>query len=114
LANYNKFIGVGNLTRDPEMRFTQNGSGLCKFGLAINRKRKGSDDKTLFLDCTAFDSDNYKRAELITRYCEKGSPLLVEGYLELNQWEDKEGSKHSKIELVVDNFQLLRKSDKPA
>ena len=113
MANVNKFIGIGNLTRDPELRFTQKGQGYVKFGLAINRKR-GGEEQVLFLECTAFDQEKYKRAETIGKYCEKGSQLYVEGFLQLDQWDDKEGNRRSKISLMVENFQLLQKQRSPA
>lgn len=102
MANVNRVILVGNLTRDVEVRHTQGGMAVAKFGLAINRKSKNA-ETTCFVDCTAFD----KSAELLAQYVRKGSPLFVEGRLEFSTWEAKDGGKRSKIEVVVENFQFL-------
>jgi single-strand DNA-binding protein len=103
MANYNRVTLIGNLTRDIEMRATQGGMQVAKFGLAINRKSKDQ-ETTCFVDCTAFD----KSAELLHRYVRKGSPLFVEGRLEFSTWEAKDGSgKRSKLSVVVENFQFL-------
>ncbi len=108
MANYNRVTLIGNLTRDIEMRATQEGMHVAKFGLAINRKVAsqlgGTRETTCFVDCTAFD----KSAELLHRYVRKGSPLFVEGRLEFSTWEAKDGGgKRSKLSVVVENFQFL-------
>ena len=103
MANYNRVTLIGNLTRDIEIRATQGGMQVAKFGLAINRKSKDQ-ETTCFVDCTAFD----KSAELLHRYVRKGSPLFVEGRLEFSTWEAKDGGgKRSKLSVVVENFQFL-------
>ena len=103
MANYNRVTLIGNLTRDIEIRATQGGLQVAKFGLAINRKSKDQ-ETTCFVDCTAFD----KSAELLHRYVRKGSPLFVEGRLEFSTWEAKDGGgKRSKLSVVVENFQFL-------
>lgn len=107
MASFNKFIGVGNVVRDPELRYTPSAKALCVFGLAINH-RSGSGatarDEVLFLDCEAWE----KAAENISKFCRKGSPLLVEGRLRLDQWEDKTTKeKRSKIKCVVGSFQFM-------
>lgn len=102
MANYNKVILAGNLTRDPEMRTTNGGTSVTKFGLAINRKFKDQ-ESTCFVDCVAFG----KQAELIHQYLGKGKPLFVEGRLEFSQWEANDGSRRSKLEVVVEQFQFL-------
>ena len=103
MANYNRVTLIGNLTRDIEIRATQEGMQVAKFGLAINRKSKDQ-ETTCFVDCTAFD----KSAELLHRYVRKGSPLFVEGRLEFSTWEAKDGGgKRSKLSVVVENFQFL-------
>lgn len=107
MANWNKVTLIGNLTRDIEMRVTQGGMQVAKFGVAINRKSKDK-ETTCFVDCTAFD----KSAELLAKYVGKGSPLFIEGRLEFSSWEDKQtGAKRSKLEVVVENFQFLRGDD---
>lgn len=104
MANYNRVILAGNLTRDIELRRTQGGMAVAKFGLAVNRKSK-KEETTCFVDCTAFD----KSAELLQQYVRKGSPLFVEGRLEFSTWEAKDGGgKRSKLEVVVENFQFMR------
>jgi single-strand DNA-binding protein len=75
---------------------------VAEFGLACNRKYKDK-ESVLFIDCAAFG----KTAEILAKFCQKGKPLLVEGRLELQQWEDKDGNKRSKISCVVENFQFL-------
>ena len=111
MANWNRVTLMGNLTRDVESRTTQGGMVVGKFGMAVNRKQKEM-EHTCFVDCTAFG----KSAELISQYCQKGSPLFIEGRLEFSQWDDKTtGAKRSKLEVVVENFQFLSgDSDKSA
>ena len=109
MANWNKVTLIGNLTRDIEMRVTQGGMQVAKFGRAINRKSKDT-ETTGFVDCTAFG----KSAELLAQYVGKGSPLFVDGRLEFSTWEAKDGAKRSKLEVVVENFQFLsNRSDEP-
>ena len=108
MANFNKVILAGNLTRDPEVRYSQSGTAVAKFGMAINRKFKDQ-ESTCFVDITAFG----KQAEVLEQYVKKGSPLMVEGRLEFSQWEDKNGGgKRSKLEVVVEQFQFLGGGDK--
>src|SRR3954468_2505895 len=108
MASYNRVILMGNLTRDPQLRYLPNQMAVADFGLAVNHKfrtKSGEDrEEVLFIDCTAFG----KGAEVINQYCQKGRPLLVEGRLKYDTWEDKQGGgKRSKHSVVVDNFQLL-------
>jgi single-strand DNA-binding protein len=108
MASYNRVILMGNLTRDPELRFLPSQQAVVNFGLAMNRKYKlqsGEDrEEVVFIDCSAFG----RQAEVINQYCQKGRPLLVEGRLKLDTWEDKQGGgKRSKLSVVVENFQLL-------
>ncbi len=107
MANFNKVILVGNLTRDIEVRYTQGGLAVAKMGMAINRKfKQGEESKesTCFVDLTAFG----RQAEVLNQYVSKGSPLFVEGRLEYSTWEAKEGGgKRSKLEVIVENFQFL-------
>lgn len=99
---------MGNLTRDPELRVIPNGTAICQFGLAINRKFKdgtGAErEEVTFIDCEAWA----KGGEVIAKYCTKGKPLFVSGRLKLDQWQDKaSGEKRSKLKVVVDQFQFL-------
>ena len=108
MANYNRIILVGNLTRDPQLRYLPSQMPVVDFGLAVNHKFKGRDgndrEEVLFIDCSCFG----KGAEIINTYCQKGKPLLVEGRLKYDSWEDKQGGgKRSKHSVVVDNFQFL-------
>jgi single-strand DNA-binding protein len=107
MANFNKVMLMGNLTRDPEVRVTPSGLKIAKFGMAVNRRYRTRDDEmkdeTTFVDMDAFGH----QAEIIERYCLKGTPLFVEGRLRLDQWESKDGEKRSKLTVVVENFQLL-------
>ena len=107
MANFNKVFLMGNLTRDPEVRTTPSGLKIAKFGMAVNRRYRTRDEETkeetTFVDMDAFGN----QAEIIERYCQKGSPLFVEGRLRLDQWETKTGDKRSKLSVVVENFQFL-------
>ena len=108
MASFNKVILLGNLTRDPQMRYLPSQTPIAEFGLACNRrfKTQGGEDReeVTFVDCTAFG----RQAEVINQYCQKGRPLFVEGRLKYDQWEDKQGGgKRSKLTVVVENFQLL-------
>ena len=106
MANFNKVLLLGNLTRDVELRHTQSGQPLAKFGMAINRKytvNGESKEETCFVDLTAWG----KQAELLNQYVRKGSQLFVEGRLQYSTWESQEGGKRSKLEVVVENFQFV-------
>ena len=108
MANYNRIILVGNLTRDPQLKFLPSQMPVVEFGLAVNHKwrsKTGEDrEEVLFIDCSCFG----RGAEVINQYCQKGKQLLVEGRLKLDTWEDKQGGgKRSKHTVVVDNFQLM-------
>ncbi len=107
MANFNKVILVGNLTRDVEIRYTQGGLAVGKMGMAVNRRYKQGEEQkesTCFVDLTAFG----KQAEVLSQYVSKGSPLFVEGRLEYSTWEAKEGGgKRNKLEVISENFQFL-------
>lgn len=103
--NLNKFLGVGNLTRDPELKdFGEN--CVAKFSLAINGKKPKDENKkeeVLFLDCEAWNS----QAKFITQYGEKGRKVFVEGSLKLETWDDSSGNKKSKMVLKVYEVSFL-------
>src|SRR6187455_2254740 len=108
MANYNKIILVGNLTRDPQLKYLPSQMAVAEFGLAVNHKFKtksGEDrEEVLFIDCACFG----RGGEIINQYCQKGKQLLVEGRLKYDTWEDKQGGgKRSKHSVVVDTFQFL-------
>ena len=108
MASLNKVMLIGNLTRDPELRVTPKGTGICQFGLAISRSFKDESGQTreeaTFVDVEAWG----KQAEVIAKHCAKGRPLYVEGRLKLDTWEDKaSGQKRSKLKVVLETFQFL-------
>ena len=108
MANFNKVILAGNLTRDPEMRYTPKGTALATFGLAINRRWKSETgemkDEVTFVDIEAWG----RQAEVVSQYLKKGNPFLVEGRLRLDQWEDKNThQKQSKLKVVLEGFSFL-------
>lgn len=108
MANFNKVILAGNLTRDPELRYTPKGTAVCKFGLAINRNWTSESgekkEEVTFVDVDAFA----RQAEVISQYMKKGRPLLVEGRLKLDQWDDKQtGQKRSRLGVVLESFSFL-------
>ena len=108
MASFNKVILVGNLTRDPELRYTPKGSAVAKIGLAVNRvwtsEAGEKKEEVTFVDCDAFG----KTAETMAKYLSKGKQVLIEGRLKLDQWEDKQTSqKRSKLGVVVETMQFL-------
>jgi single-strand DNA-binding protein len=98
---------IGNLTRDPDLKYTPGNQAVCEIGLAVNRKyrtKEGEDrEETTFVDCEAWG----KQAEVLKQYMTKGKPLFIEGRLKLDTWEDKDGGKRSKMRVVIENFQFL-------
>jgi single-strand DNA-binding protein len=109
MSSFNKVILMGNLTRDPELRFTQNNMAICKFGLAVNRRFKDGQtgewkEEPTFVDVTIFGA----RAEPFARYHSKGKPAFIEGSLRLDTWEDKNGGgKRSKLFVVADTWEFV-------
>jgi len=104
MPNFNKVILMGNLTRDPELRYTPSGSPVCEFGLAVNRSYTSGGEKreeTCFVDVTVWG----KRGEVVSRYFSKGRPILVEGRLKYDSWESPEG-RRSKLVVVAENFEF--------
>jgi single-strand DNA-binding protein len=120
MANFNKVLLMGNLTRDPELRYAgggrdssrEGGGAVCKFGLAVNRQWRNQagekQEETCFVDIVVFG----RQAENCNEYLRKGRPVFVEGRLNYNQWEDKEsGQKRSKLEVVGESVQFLGSRD---
>jgi single-strand DNA-binding protein len=107
MANYNRVILMGNLTRDPQLSFLPSNTPVCEFGLAINRRWRGQDgnmqDETCFVDCSIYG----RQAETFNQYMSKGRPVHVEGRLRLSQWESQDGQKRSKLSVVVERFQFV-------
>ena len=108
MASFNKVILVGNLTRDPELRYTPSGKAIAKIGMAVSRAwtTETGEKKE---DVTFVDVDSFGRqAEVIAQYFKKGRPILVEGRLKLDQWDDKQtGQKRSKLGIVLESFSFL-------
>jgi single-strand DNA-binding protein len=107
MAAFNKVILLGNLTRDPETRVTPGGLTICKLSLATNRKYKDRDgnDKE---EVTYVDIDSFgKQAEILSKFLGRGSPLFIEGRLQLDSWEGPGGEKRSKLKVVLENFQFV-------
>ncbi|MDE2681047.1 MAG: single-stranded DNA-binding protein [Verrucomicrobiota bacterium] len=108
MPNYNKVILMGNLTRDPEVKYTSGGTAIAKIGMAINRtwtnKEGQKQEETTFVDVDAFG----RQAEVIGQYLKKGRPVMIEGRLKLDQWDDKQtGQKRSKLGVTLEGFQFL-------
>lgn len=106
MASYNRVILVGNLTRDPELRYIPSGTAVSEIGLAVNDrvKRDGQwTDETTFVDVTLWA----RTAEIANEYLSKGSSILIEGRLKLDSWENSEGQKRSKLRVVADRMQML-------
>jgi single-strand DNA-binding protein len=109
MANYNRVILLGNLTRDPEVRYTPQGTPVANFGLAINhRYRQGEEqrEETCFVDIVAFG----RQAELVGEYLSKGRSALIEGRLQYRTWESQDGAKRSKHEVVAQSVQFMPQS----
>jgi len=106
MASFNRVILVGNLTRDPEVRYTPSGTAVCDIGIAVNERRKSSTgewvEEGVYVDVTLWG----RTAEVAGEYLTKGSPVLIEGRLRLDTWE-KEGEKRSKLRVVAERMQML-------
>jgi single-strand DNA-binding protein len=107
VASFNRVILMGNLTRDPEIRYTGGGTAVTDIGLAVNDRRKGSDgqwvDETTFVDVTLWG----RTAEVAGEYLSKGSPVLIEGRLKLDTWQTNDGQKRSKLHVVCERMQMV-------
>ena len=108
MASFNKVILVGNLTRDPEVRYTPKGSAVCDLGLAVNRQYtpEGGEkrEEVTFVDVVLWA----RLAEIAGEYLKKGRPVLIEGRLQLDSWDDKQsGQKRSKLRVIGETMQLL-------
>ena len=108
MANLNRVLLIGNLTRDPEVRYTPKGTAVAEIGLAVNRIYSGEDgekkEETTFVDVTLWA----RQAEIAGQYLKKGRPVFIEGRLQLDTWDDKQtGQKRSRLRVVSENLQLL-------
>lgn len=107
MANLNKVLLMGNLTRDPQLTYLPSQTPVVEFGLAMNRRFKKQDgsmgDETCFVDCRMFG----KRAETVNKYFKKGEPIFVEGRLQYDQWQAQDGTKKSRLRVFVENFEFI-------
>ncbi len=107
MANYNRVILMGNMTRDPQLKYLPNNTAVCEFGLAVNRNwrdREGNQrEEVCFVDLAAFG----RQGEVINQYMSKGRPILVEGRLKYDTWTGQDGQKRSKHSIVVDNVRFV-------
>ena len=107
MANFNKILLAGNLTRDPQLSYLPSQTAVVEFGLAVNRTWTGKDgqkkEETCFIECKAFA----RQAETINKYLSKGRPVLIEGRLKFDSWTAQDGSKRSKHSVIVETFQFL-------
>jgi single-strand DNA-binding protein len=107
MASYNRVVLVGNLTRDPELRYTPTNTPVTEIGLAVNDRRKNANgewiEETTFVDVTLWG----RTAEIAGEYLSKGSQALIEGRLKLDSWEGQDGQKRSKLKVVCDRMQMV-------
>ncbi len=118
MAKLNKVFLMGNLTRDPELRYTPSGTAIASFGIAINRIWTGPDgekkEEVCYVDINMFG----RRAEVINEYFSKGNPIFIEGRLQFQQWETKDGQKRNTLRVVAEDFQFIggkaKKDERPS
>jgi single-strand DNA-binding protein len=107
MPSYNKVILMGNITRDVQLKQTSGNQSVVELGIAVNRKYKLKDgtekEEVTFVDCECWGP----RAEVIAKYFSKGKPIFIEGRLKLDTWEDKDGSKRSKMRVMIEDFQFV-------
>jgi single-strand DNA-binding protein len=106
-GSFNRITLVGNLTRDPEIRYVGSGAAVTKFTLAVNRRSK-QQEETDYIDCVAWD----KLAETCNTYLKKGMSCLVDGRLSIRSYETKEGEKRKATEVVVNTMQMLDRASR--
>jgi single-strand DNA-binding protein len=113
MANLNKVMLIGRLTRDPEVRTFTNGGKVAKLGFAVNNRRKNQqtgqwEDEPVFLDLEVFNrGENGRQADTVEQSLRKGNQVFIEGHLRMDNWTSQDGQKRSKLVVVVDNFQFL-------
>ncbi len=108
MTSFNKVILIGNLTRDPEIRYTPNGAPVASFAIAVNRKYKQGEEtkeEVSFIDIVVFG----KQAENCSKYLGKGDGALIDGRLQQRRWETEDGQKRSKYEVVAERVQFMPK-----
>lgn len=108
MPSFNQVVLMGNVTRDPELKYTQGGTAVTEISIAVNeRVKRGNDyeDQVSYFDCTAFG----RTAEVLCEYVGKGDPLHVAGKLRQETWEDRNGGgRRSKIKVIIDSMQMLK------
>ena len=111
MGSFSKVVLLGNLTRDPSTGTLPSGTAVCEFGLAVNRRWKDAKgqkrDEVLFMDCAAYG----KPGQTMGQYLKKGNPVLVEGHLKLDRWQDDQGQARSKVRTVVERFQFIGRGE---
>ncbi len=108
MANYNKVLLMGNLTRDPELKYLQSGQAVVNIGLAVNRKYRNRTTQEMVEETTFVDIEGWgPRAEAFAKYMTKGRPVFIEGRLRLDSWEGKDGQKKSKLRVVMESFEFI-------
>ena len=112
MASFSKVILVGNLTRDPELRYTSEGTPVGKMGVAVNRRYRSKEGETKeevsFFNVTAFG----KSAEVVSKYLTKGAPIFIDGRLKQSRYENSEGEKRQRVEVIMDRFEFLPKNER--
>ncbi len=107
MASYNKVLLMGNLTRDPELRYTPGGTAVADLGLAVNRSWRGQDgemkEETTFVDIVVWG----RQAETSSQYLSKGRPVFIEGRLQLDSWQTPDGQKRNRLRVVAERVQFL-------
>jgi single-strand DNA-binding protein len=107
MANFNRVFLMGNLTKDVDLRSTAGNQSVATVRLAVNRRYRTKDneerEETTYVDCEAWG----RQAEVMKQYLSKGRPVFIEGRLKLDEWEDQQGQKRSKLYVVVENFQFI-------
>jgi single-strand DNA-binding protein len=113
MANLNKVMLIGRLTRDPEVRTFSNGGKVANFGFAVNNRKKNQatgewEAEAVFVDVKAFNREKGRQmADLVEQYLRKGHQAYLEGHLQLDQWTSQDGQKQSKLRIVLDDLQFL-------
>jgi single-strand DNA-binding protein len=111
MAGFNRVVLLGNLTRDPQLKYLPNNTAVCEFGLAVNRRWRDRDgnqrEDVCFVDMAAFG----RPGETINQYMSKGRQILIEGRLKFDSWTGQDGTKRSKLSVVVENFTFVGSRD---
>ena len=113
MPNYNRVMLMGNMTRDPQLRYTPSGLAVADFGLAVNRRGRSNGeerrDEVVFVDITAWG----RQAEVINEHFSKGRPIFIEGRLQLDEWTSQDGTRRSKLKVVLEQFQFITPRNAP-